>query len=163
MRLAKIMAVVAALVFSVPAAAQALWQNVELGMSLSQVAAAQPDAVANSNPGTLNSGASCDLHIEDYVVVGDPFEVCFFFNGGALEQVTLGHRDNPSEPDFQAIVTALTARYGQPLVNQPTAIGRTAEWLTDDGVNITVAWISRYGALLNVVYQVRISRDAERL
>ena len=146
-----------------PATAQTLWQNVDTGMTESQVLAAQPTAMQNPEPTTLSGGAKCSLHIKSYALLNDPYEVCFFFLDKRLIQVTLGHRGELFKGDYEGLVDALASKYGEPLSNRKTSLGFAANWSLNNGVNISVFYMDKLLPLLNLVYQTRLASDAEKL
>lgn len=145
------------------ASAQVLWQNLSVGMSPSQVAAAQPEAVRPSKPDTLHGGASCDLSIRSIEVGSENYNVCFFFKNQRLVQVTLNALETAYESQFRGVVTLLRAKYGQELSLTRGIVGFEADWKLPNGVNVSVVFINKYGNLLNINYQVRMAADASKL
>lgn len=145
------------------ASAQVLWQNVSVGMGKDEVARAQPSAVVDPKPDHLGDGASCDLKIPSLEIASNPYKVCFFFKGSKLVQVTLNALGEPSEAQYRSITTLLRAKYGQELSSGTNALGFEANWLAPDGVNISVIFFNKYGALLNINYQVRIVSESGKL
>jgi hypothetical protein len=132
-------------------------------MTLGQVKVAQPNATTPSEPSALADGAACSLAIPSVEVLGQDYQACFFFKNGGLVQVTLSALGDPSEPQFRDLVTGLRAKYGKELSLDFTAMGYDADWMTADGVNVSVVFFNKYGNLLNVNYQVRLKASSDRL
>lgn len=143
--------------------AQTLWQNVSVGMNAHQVAEAQPSAIYDPKPSRLGNGATCDLKIPSLDIDSAPYRVCFFFKDAKLAQVTLNALGEPSDSQFRSVVTLLRAKYGKELSNEANALGFEANWLTPEGVNISVIFFNSYGKLLNINYQVRIASESGKL
>jgi hypothetical protein len=144
------------------AAAQALWQNVSAGMTRAEVQAAQPQAVKEAGKGHLGDGASCDLHIPSLQIGIDGYQVCFFFLQSKLSQVTLSGLGEPSQRQYEDAIISLTAKYGPPLSEKATSLGRSADWILPTGANISVLFMNRYGNLLNINYQVRKAAELDK-
>jgi hypothetical protein len=140
-----------------------LWQNLRVGMTPSQVQSAQPTATPPAEPSTLKGGAICLLEIRSVTVLGDNYQACFFFEDGTLAQVTLHALGIPYESQFRGIVTVLRAKYGKELSLDSNVMGFDANWMTPDGVNVSVVFWNQYGNLLNINYQVRLKREESGL
>lgn len=146
-----------------PASSQELWQNVRVGMSAEEVSRAQPDARPPAKPDTLKGGAVCALQLAAIAIDGHDYRACFFFLDQRLVQVMLSALGEPSEPQFRSIVTLLRSKYGPELSLERTALGYGADWMTPNGVNVSVTFMNRYGNLLNINYQVRMASEREKL
>ncbi|HEV7693148.1 MAG TPA: hypothetical protein VGO52_20105 [Hyphomonadaceae bacterium] len=145
------------------ASAQALWQNVSVGMTSAEVSAAQPSAKPATKPDSLASGATCDLQIASTPIDAADYRVCFFFKNEKLTQVTLGALGTPSKGQFDGIVTLLRAKYGPELSQGPDSLGYRAEWKVSDAVNVSVIYIDKVGRLMNIVYQTRLADERNKL
>jgi len=155
---------------SATAFAAPLWQNVESGMTASQVRLAQPDAQIDANPTRLGGGATCDLSIPSLDVGGDAYKVCFFMLDGKLLEVMLTALE-PTQPMFDSTIELLRGKYGTELAGgHPlcTMIGIMknceANWLLKSGVNISALLIKIDDMeTMNIVYQTRMAKDASKL
>ena len=146
--------------------AEPLWQNLNSGMTLAQVKAAQPTAEPPATVSTLKGGASCDLAISDYVVQSDHFEVCFYMQSGRLDQVTMTS-SNPSMPVYDTMKTLLRAKYEVPIKDKcDTGMMNLceAEWL-HGGVNVSLLYmdIGHKDPLVNINYQTRVKTESGKL
>lgn len=159
--------------FSLASAALAvpLWQNVEAGMTRSQVQKAQPSARAEAASDTLGDGARCELSIPSLTIGTDSYKVCFFIKDGKLEQVMLSAL-RPSEPGFQSVVALLRAKYGpeigagQPLCSEDSILKKcNVDWLLKSGVNVsaTMLQVGANDPIFNIVYQTRMAKDTSKL
>jgi hypothetical protein len=161
---------VAALVVSSIGAAAPLWQNVNSGMTPSQVKLAQPLAVTNLNPGHLASGATCDLTIQSLNVGTYDFSVCFYMMAGRLSQVTLKAL-SPNRPMFQSTVDLLRAKYGpelgagNPLCREGMLTVCEAKWMLKSGVNVDALLMQVQGTdpIMNINYQTTMAMDTSKL
>jgi hypothetical protein len=85
-----------------------LWQGVQSGMSVSEVAALRPDARPVTAGDTLVSGFEERLRIAPFDLDGEPYEVKFFFDATVLRSVLLTREDGKS--DVAATTRACDAR-----------------------------------------------------
>lgn len=164
MKLGRALCLATSLALAAPAAAQdlTLWQNVSYGMTRAEVQAAQPEATSTPGADRLSNGATCDLRLVTYRAGTDNFRVCFYFLNDHLHQFTMGFIGRPFRGDFDEILTLLSARYGRPLSTGPSAIGMDADWLLPNQTSVTVIYIDRYKALINIFYQRRLANEANR-
>ena len=145
------------------AAAQTLWQNVSVGMSIADVQAAQPSATTPTTASTLKSGAKCSLQIPTFEISGNAYEICFYFLGEKLTQVMMSDESSPTHGQYTSLITLLRAKYGTELSSGKNAIGYEAEWTTGEGVNISVLYIDQLMKLINIVYQTRVADESKKL
>ncbi|PTW47638.1 hypothetical protein C8J25_103359 [Sphingomonas faeni] len=157
------MMLIAAMIAGATVPAPTLWQNTQVGMTYAEVKRAQPEAVEPAKPSTLNDGASCQLSLPKFEVNNDPYTVCFFFKNGALSQVMLTANGDPYESQFRGIVTALRVKYGPEVDLHQSSLGYEADWMTKQGVNVSVTYFNKLGNLLNINYQIRLAKEADRL
>ncbi len=116
--------------------AQNLWQNVNGGMSVAEVRAAQPAAVSVAKPEALVTGATDELQIPETQFHGLPFDARFFFLGGKLVQVNLTAKGRIQRADYDRLVNTLKAQHGPETSSGPTAIGQQTRWDNVAGLNI---------------------------
>jgi hypothetical protein len=133
-----------------------LWQNTYSGMSVGEVQQAQPNARKSSDPEPLYSGATPELEIPGFRVSGAPYRVLFYFERGALCQVTLQTEAHPNVSAAEALLPLLCSKYGEPFLFEPPIPGDPlpslhAEWSAAAGVKVTLVCFE--GAALNIVYQ----------
>ena len=154
------------------ASAQTLWQKASFGMTVAQVTFAFPKATSVRDGDALNTGAKELLRESGVVLGGSEFEAQFFFNNQKLEQVTL----KATEPrqfelmisTFEQMRTLLRARYGRELSSsiksEPLLSKAEADWVVGKtNVSLFLLGIGQNPAVLNINYQVRMAKDAERL
>jgi hypothetical protein len=160
------------IVMSLAAEAQVLWQKASYGMTVAQVKQAFPNAIEPSDGGTLYSGAKELLRERDVEVAGEKFDAGFLFNAGKLEQVTLKAKERKRFglmfPTFEQIRILLRARYGRELSSDvergSTMSTAKAEFLHGKtNISVLLLGVSDNSALLNINYQVRLAREAEKL
>lgn len=151
--------------------AQTLWTKAEYGMTVEQVKAAFPDAVTASKPSQLYGGAVGLLTLPGIHVAASDFHATFYFAAGKLIQVTLSSDKRSSFEGmlvtFGAVEEILRAKYGAELqrqVSRGVYSSAEASWLAGP-VNITLlaSGVGANDGLLNIVYQVRISKEVEKL
>ena len=168
------LALLALVLAALPAAAQPLWQGAEYGMSEDSVAALFPEIIPPREPSRLGNGATQRLQSPGPEVNGVPLVARFYFLDDGLNQVTLGlHPDvelgfAELEGTYATLSEALTLRYGEPTGEDARDSSfmqsRRRTW-QDGPTNVTMLLSGVRGsdALLNVVYQARISRLADDL
>lgn len=153
------------------AGAQSLWQQSEFGMTPAQVQKNFPNAQPPSSPSRLQGGATELLRISDTEIVGHHFKSSFYFKDSKLVQVTLSLTDNESANGaklvFDSLSDALKAKYGAEMSKNSTGGIMTtisSTWLSGK-TNITLYYnvVGKTDPILNLIYQVRISSDAEKL
>lgn len=161
------------LVFSTGIAAQSLWGKTSFGMSPQQVRSVVPGAVeSGEGSSTLGSGAKERLRLNKVDLVGETFHASFYFLGNKLSQVMLSLENPPpfrqALGTYEWLIEALRSKYGRELSSEASP-GKTSSmmsttWL-NGRANITVflGGIADNPSNLNVIYQVRISKDADKL
>lgn len=168
LRLALVLPVLMA---SVIAHAQSLWGGTEYGMSLGQVMAIVPSAIHPNKSGRLADGAQELLQLRDVEIANEKFTTSFFFASNKLTQVTIslngGHTFHQALLVFNSLTEALRAKYGREISNdikRGTLNQASATWIAGQ-TNITLLAFSvgEEDAILNINYQVRVARDAEKL
>jgi hypothetical protein len=168
-----ILAFAAFLTWSATAYPQSLWQGTAYGMSISDVQKTVPAARPTSDkPNTLHGGAVERLRIDEFLLVGKSFSVLFFFLEEKLVQVTLRLNGEFSYHTamlvFDSLMDALRVRYGVELskrisndAHMPSA---NAEWQSGKtNINLFAMTVGRNPALLNLNYQTRIGKEADKL
>lgn len=153
------------------ASAQSLWGGAEYGMTVEQVKSFIPKAITPSIPSRLSDGAQGLLQLENVEIVNKKFTSSFYFIAGNLTQVTLslekGHTFDSAMLVFDSLSEALRAKYGREIsrdikrgmLNQARAtwmMGRT-------NINVLAISVGENDATLNINYQVRVARDADKL
>jgi hypothetical protein len=167
----KLLAFFATLTFQSFALAQSLWGGTEYGMSPSQVRAQYPKSEFSETPGALHGGAKGLLMLPGIEIVNKKFTAIFYFKDEKLEQVVLSCEKQPNFDSaflvFVALANALRSKYGQEiskdvrrdLLNQANAV-----WLSGKtNISMIATGVADNAAVLNVNYQVRISKDADKL
>jgi hypothetical protein len=146
-----------------------LWQDAIYGMTQQQVLSKFPNAKHSTNRSPMADGAVELMHIPAFEVVRRKFRVRFFFLERRLSQVTLslesGQSLQPYEGEnvYGSLKEALSAKYGQPLTvdEDPTMPYRKSTTWFNDGVNVTILYWAP--STINVVYQVRVAAEADKL
>lgn len=157
------------------AAAQALWGGTIYGMTRAEVRKAVPEAVevAPTEGTTLNSGEVESLAVPKVSLVNEEFRAIFYFRGDALTQVTLKKLDASTfkleAGTFDSLVTALRAKYGAELSRDAPGGGGVAStrqvvWLSGrTNITLFMLGVGASPATLNLNYQVRVAKDADKL
>jgi len=150
--------------------AQSLWGGTEYGMSVDQVKSAVPNVTTPSNPNHLLDDAQELLRLENVEIVNKRFSASFYFIAGKLTQVTLslekGHTFRGATLVFDSLTEALRAKYGRE-INRDSKRGvlntASATWMAGrTNINVLAMGVENK-ALLNINYQVRVARDADKL
>lgn len=155
------------------ASAQSLWSQTEYGMTVEQVKSVIPNAITPETPGDLYGGAKELLRLENVEIVNRDFIVHFYFLGGKLTQVTLSLRKGYDRESVKLTVDSLNevlrAKYGREInedINRGALPSRSTTWMSGR-TNITVysstSDSDRNYYLLNIIYQVRLAREADKL
>lgn len=168
----RIFALIAALLASLNAASQTLWQSTKHGMSIEETAKAVPGSIAPVDAaGRLANGAVEKLRLESYEVAGRQFQVKLYFLGEALEQVTLSLSETVTYDSarviYERLRQALSSLYG-PVEELPEKRGilslRQADWRSGrTNISLLAMGVGQSPATLNINYQVRVARDADKL
>ncbi len=105
MRLLNVVPLAAGLFILVQAAhAQQLWTEAEVGMSVEEVRAVFPEAIAPDDPSHLETGDVEKLMMEGPAISGEPFIVRFYFAAEKLSQVTLNSPLTKSALDASGLI-----------------------------------------------------------
>jgi len=155
------------------ARAQTLWQATQYGMSVEEAALAVPGSTAPlDKPATLATGAVEKLRLEGYEVAQQKFRVVLFFRENRLEQVTLSLQDQipyrSSRLVYESLREALNSLYGaveeKPETRTFLMSMRQGDWRSGrTNISLLTLGIADQPATLNVNYQVRVAKDADRL
>jgi hypothetical protein len=154
------------------AEAQALWNSTTVGLSPQQVRKAIPLAhEPASDAGKLGTGAIELLRLDNVDLAGHKFHAAFYFLGRSLTQVSLVLDKPPSYRGvmliFDSVSDALHAKYGHELSKEdhPGLLRFTEEHWLAGRTNITLmaSGVENNPASLNIIYQVRIAKDADKL
>lgn len=157
--------------FASSVTAQSLWQGTIYGMSLEQVKTVVPRAAPPAKPNRLADGSEELLRLEDVELVNKKFAASFYFRTGKLSQVTLslekGHSFHEAMLVFDSLTEALRAKYGHE-INRGTEKGvlnrANAEWLSGrTNINLIAISVGEGAAILNINYQIRVAREADKL
>jgi hypothetical protein len=140
-------------------------------MTLTEVKAAVPKVVPPLKPNRLGDAAVELLRLEDVELVNKKFTASFYFKASKLSQVTLslekGHTFHAATLVFDALTEALRAKYGNEISRRSKRgmLNLTeAEWLSGrTNINLIVLSVGETDATLNVNYQVRVAREADKL
>lgn len=153
--------------------AQTLWQGAAYGMSVDEVRKVVPDAVPpRKDPGHLGDGSQELLRLDGIELVNKKFAASFFFKAKKLSQVTLSLQNGRSFDEalgvFDSLTEALRAKYG-PEISRKIDRGRLldtakATWLLGGtNVSLFLMGVGKDYAVLNVNYQVRLAKEADKL
>jgi hypothetical protein len=163
--------VVVALFMSSVLHAQTLWTKSEYGMTVEQVKAAFPEAVAPVTIDHLYGGAANLLVMPGIEIAGSTFKANFFFLSEKLIQVTLS-LESPGQfgtvmVSFKSVEEVLRAKYGNEI--QRDFSGGTYQhanetWLSGPtNITLSASGVGLNPASLNIIYQVRVSKETEKL
>jgi hypothetical protein len=155
---------------STAAGAQSLWGGTEYGMSIDEVKLAVPNAIAPSKGSRLGNGAQELLRLENVEIVNKRFAASFFFLWGKLNQVTLSLQSptfHGATLTFNSLSEALRAKYGQEISRESDRglLNKvSATWMAGrTNINVIAIAVGDNDATLNINYQVRVARDADKL
>lgn len=153
------------------AQAQTLWTKAEYGMTEGQVKSTFPDVVTAAKPDHLYGGAVGTLVLPGIEVAGHSFHATFYFVSNKLTQVTLSLDDRAMFDTilitYKGVEEILRAKYG-PEIQQQISRGNLnvaeASWLSGKtNINLFASGVSGDKASLNINYQVRLAKEAEKL
>ena len=158
-------------VLASPAHAQTLWTKAEYGMTEEQVKSTFPDAITAAKPDHLHGGAVGALMLPGIEVAGRSFHATFYFVSNKLTQVTLSLDDRAMFDTvlitYKGVEEILRAKYGpeiQQQISRGTLNVAEASWLSGKtNINLFASGVSGSKALLNINYQVRLAKEAEKL
>jgi hypothetical protein len=152
--------------------AQTLWHDTAYGMSVDDVKKVVPKAAPPAtNPEHLADGSEELLRLEGIELVNQEFRASFFFKAKRLTQVTLSLQKDHTFDDalrvFNTLTEALRTKYG-PEISRQTHRGMLntaqAEWVSGrTNVNLIALSVGENDANLNVNYQVRLAKEADKL
>ena len=160
------------LLFSSLSSAQALWRGTKSGMSVQQVRAIVPEAAPPTEPNRLYNGAQELLRVPGFELVNEKFSGGFYFLSGKLTQVTLsfaeGNNYSTGLKAFNKLTEALRSKYGKEDNRKGSdelfMKSMNAQWLSGrTNIELMLMSTSDDQATLNVVYQVRVGKEAEKL
>jgi hypothetical protein len=150
-----------------PANAQWLWGVIKYGMSLEQVKTLVPNGTPASEPDYLADGSQELLRLENVKIVNTNFSAKFYFKTGKLSQVTLewetGQTFESALLVFNSLTEAFRTKYGSEISREVKRDRAEVTWVSGQ-TNINVIAISggETNAILNVNYQLRVARDADK-
>lgn len=160
------------LIFAQLSWGQTLWRATEYGMSPEKVQAKVPEAIPTlSELNTLKDGSKELLHVPKLTLVGKEFRVSFYFKDLKLNQVTLsfeeGHTYTSAMLVFDSLKEALRARYGVEIASTSSrGLLNKAEttWVSGrTNINLIALAVGDKNAVLNVNYQARLLKEADKL
>jgi len=153
--------------------AQTLWQNTEYGMTVAQVQQVIPGAIPPEKGDTLGGGEKELLRLSNIELVGKPFDAKFFFKDARLVQVTLTLTEKLAFDRARILVRdplleALRAKYGPEMTSQNEGIGSVkgldVGWMLGrTNISLVLLAIGDKLVILNVTYQVRVAKEADKL
>lgn len=151
--------------------AQALWNGTTYGMSVSEVREKIPNVKNSEKVSKLHDGSVELLRLESVDIVGKTFDALFYFQADRLVQVTLKltgqYTFHSGFLVFESLTEALTAKYGTELsrkVIRDTLNKADATWVSGrTNISMLLLNVGNTPAILNVNYQARISKDADKL
>lgn len=142
---------------AVSASAEVLWQKAETGMTIQQVKTLFPNAVVDDRGGTYVGGSKSLLHIPNYAIGSNNFDVSFIFDNEKLSLVRMQQISGSPRVGFDTMKTLLIQKYGKPMdYNEST---NSLVWV-NEGVTIRLANI--FDKLV-ITYKVDTSKEANKL
>jgi hypothetical protein len=154
------------------AIAQALWDGTYYGMSKQEVLKTVPGARIIYDGDCLAGGAKELIRAENIKIVNELFNAKFYFINNKLEQVTLTLRNKAPFYKviiiFDSLTEALRSKYGAELDKKidNTSILKQARatWMAGKtNINMLAMTVGDHPAILNINYQIRVSKEAEKL
>lgn len=152
--------------------AQVLWRNTVHGMSVGEAKTTVPDAVSpKDEPSKLGDGALEKLRVPEVRLINQSFIGRLYFRDDELVQVNLEgpRRISPESAAslFDSLAEALRAKYGKESSEKNQRIGsmivRERTWMSGK-TNVTVfLMVIDHDPILNVLYQVRVTEEADKL
>lgn len=168
-------AVACSILLAGAANAEVLWGKAEYGATVEDVAAAHPEGnVVPFDPGSkarLKNGALLGYKITAVEIVGQPFDVGFYYLDGKLTQVNLFHTKPKTTvyacaSTYTRIIEGLTSKYGTPLLNKGGG-SHMRETSYSAGTLSVTANMFAFDALddctISVAYNKRIAAAADKL
>ena len=150
---------------------QSLWKESSYGMTPEQVKSTFPTASKPDDPGTLHGGAIELLTVKDVEIINRKFDAAFFFKDGKLSQVTLqlqkGSTSAAAKLGYDSLREVLRSKYGQEIDSKSSSgfmSSATTTWMS--GKTNIMLFYNKTGDLdpiLSVIYQVRLSNEADKL
>jgi len=167
---------IAICLIAVSAQAQTLWGPTSYGMSPTEVLRVVQGAHPVENGSTLGGKHKAKelLRIDDYEVVNESFKVRFYFSQNRLVQVTLSlneeRRFDLALIVFDELCDALRTKYGKEISKRVihhsliSATDAEAKWINGQtNIDLLVSGIGNTPAVFNLNYQVRLSKEANKL
>lgn len=152
------------------AQAPMLWHGARYGMSPKEVKAVIPQASPPAKPSHLAGGAVELLHLDGIEIARSQFSASFYFADNKLSQVTLTvPKKNFDEAllVFNDVTDALRAKYGKEITHtvQRGVLNRAeAIWMNGrTNIDLFLMSVREHTAFLNINYQVRLAKDADKL
>lgn len=152
--------------------AQVLWRNTVHGMTMREAQTTVPEAVVpNEAPSKLGDGSVEKLRVPEVTLINQKFMGRLYFKDDKLIQVNLEgpKRNSPDGASslFDSLAEALRAKYGKESSEKNQRIGsmtvRERTWMSGK-TNVTVfLMVIDRDPVLNVLYQVRVSEEADKL
>lgn len=155
--------------------ADVLWGKAEYGATVEEVATAHPEgSVVPFDPASkakLKNGAQLGYKINAVEIVGQPFEVGFYYLDGKLNQVNLYH-SKPKTPvyacasTYTRIIEGLTSKYGTPLLNKGVNSHMRETSYSAGTLSVTAnmfAFDLLDDCTISVAYNKRIAAAADKL
>ena len=159
---------------SVSAQAQTLWGSTSYGMSPAEVLKVVQGVHSVKNGSTLGTEQKAKelLRVDDYQVVNESFKIRFYFTKEKLVQVTLNLNKERNFDQtlfvFERLSDVLRAKYGKEIsrkVDYSVFLNNAyANWVSDrTNINLLVTTVGDNPATLNLNYQIRLMKDADKL
>lgn len=151
--------------------AQMLWGGTVYGMSTQEVLKVVPNAKMMDRGHYLQGGAKELIRADNIYIVNKKFYASFFFIKNKLEQVTLT-LDKISFNDalltFESLTEALRGKYGVELKREIDKISvlkqASATWMSGKtNINVLAITVGDNPAILNINYQIRLSKESDKL
>lgn len=150
---------------------QTLWTTAQYGITVEQVRAAFPKAVAASEPSKIHHGGLGLLTMPGIQLGSNNFRVTFYFRADHLEEVWLSLDETVSFDRaivvFSSVEELLRAKYGTELqrkISHGSYNSADESWLAGPtDIHLYAGGVSGSSAVLNIVYSVNLSKQVEKL
>ena len=154
---------------------QALWGATYSGMPPSEVLKVVDGAHKVENGSTLGTKVKAKelLRIDDFRVVNESFKVLFYFADFKLVQVTLALKKERtfdlSLLVFEGLTETLRSKYGEEIsrkidTSNPFLKKAETNWVSGrTNINLLLFAVGSSTATLNLNYQTRLSKEADKL
>ncbi len=153
---------------------QTLWQDTACGMSPEEVLKAVPNSKLVTDGRVVRNIEGVELvRLDTIEIVKQNFDVGFFFKDQKLCSVFINLTDKISYTSacsaFEQLCAALRSKYGDELSSEDKGYFKRRKWNSGNAnisltaFNMNIGLSSDSPAILNIIYDVSLSKEADKL